>query len=92
MAFRLCLALGWPHPDYLLKLLTDKQFKEWCSYYALEPWGFEVEDARQALLNASVLRAAGAKTVKPEQFSMAFKSEPTMFDKALQAFGLSRRK
>jgi len=91
MAFRLCLALGWPHPDFLLKTLSHKQFQEWMTYYSLEPWGFDVEDARHAILNSSVLRAAGAKSVKPEQFSMVHKEPVTMLDKALTAFGIRRK-
>ena len=57
LAFRLCLALGWPHPDCLLDALTPEQFAEWADYYNLEPWGFEVEDLRVGILASTIARA-----------------------------------
>lgn len=43
---------------------------EWITHYRKEPWGFEAEDMRNALLAATVMRAAGAKNVKVEQFRL----------------------
>lgn len=43
---------------------------EWAEFYELEPWGFEVEDMRMAMICASIFRAAGAKNVKPRDFLM----------------------
>lgn len=40
-AFRLCLALGFPHPDHLMRELTSYQLAEWQAYYSLEPWGYK---------------------------------------------------
>lgn len=31
--FSLCLDLGYPHPDYLLPLLTSRQLAEWEAFY-----------------------------------------------------------
>ncbi len=36
MLFRLCLALGYPHPDYLTETLTSTQLTEWLAYYKLQ--------------------------------------------------------
>jgi hypothetical protein len=37
--FRLCLALGYQHPDVLLSQLTSRQITEWIAYSQLEPFG-----------------------------------------------------
>lgn len=37
-AYRLALALGIPHPDYLLGVLTARQFVGWMAYHSLEPF------------------------------------------------------
>ena len=38
-AFRLCLQLGCPHPDYLLPQLTSRQLAEWIAYCNVHPFG-----------------------------------------------------
>lgn len=48
MAFRLCLALGYSHPDELLSRLTLAQYQEWVAFYELEPFGDLRADQRQA--------------------------------------------
>lgn len=62
--------MGWPHPDYLLKALSPRQFAEWAEFYNTEPWGFDVDDARLGVLCASIFRSQGSKTAKPEDFMM----------------------
>ncbi len=37
--FRLCLALGYPHPVYLEQVLTSEQITEWGRYAEMEPFG-----------------------------------------------------
>ena len=69
--FRLSLALGYAHPDYLRPLLSLKQLRGWAAYYQLEPFGFEVEDARHSVSLAVACRLAGNKETKPTDFSMA---------------------
>ena len=44
-AFRLCLAIGCPHPDLLP--LTAGQLWDWFIYYAEEPFGDTRDDLRQ---------------------------------------------
>lgn len=39
MLFDLCLELGYPHPDHLLKELTAKQLREWEIKYRRKPFG-----------------------------------------------------
>jgi hypothetical protein len=43
LLFQLCLALGYPHPDYLKKHLTSKQLSEWMVYLDLEPIGYRMD-------------------------------------------------
>ncbi len=43
-AFRLCEHLKFPHPDYLLPLLSAKQFREWQEYYGECPFGADRDD------------------------------------------------
>lgn len=57
----MCLALGWPHPDYLLELLNADQLADWIDYSSREPFGFPIEDLRGAMQMAITANAAGAE-------------------------------
>lgn len=70
-AFRLCLALGYPHPDVLLAQITARQFQEWRAFYALDPFGERRAELRNALLG-SVIASQHGKAVDMERF-MLFK-------------------
>jgi hypothetical protein len=72
VAFRLCLALGYLHPDDLLEDLTAQQWAEWLEFYALEPWGFPVNDMRHGMLCAAVLAPHMKKgdTAEPRNFML----------------------
>lgn len=71
LRFRLSLALGCPHPDFLSLLLTERQVREWAEFYALEPWGFGVDDARMAAVMTAIATGFGARNVQPERFTLA---------------------
>lgn len=47
-----------------------RQVDEWVQFYRREPWGFEAEDMRNALLALVTAQAAGAKHVKLEMFRL----------------------
>lgn len=68
--FRLCLQLGWPHPDFLGEVLSVEQVYEWMDFASREPWGFEVDDHRAALQALVVARSAGSKSAKLEHFRL----------------------
>lgn len=71
LAFRLCLALGCPHPDYLLELLDGDQLADWAEYYSVEPWGFEAHDSWNGILATLIARSmGGSKTAVPKDFSL----------------------
>ncbi|HEV3416655.1 MAG TPA: hypothetical protein VG056_07580 [Pirellulales bacterium] len=75
-AFRLCLALGCPHPDHL-PLYAD-QFAEWREYYQLEPFG---DDWRQTALLAFIsARKGGARHCTIEDFMPTRKAERQQSD------------
>jgi len=44
--YRLCLELGYPHPDHLLAQLTSSQLAGWMTYAALEPFGEYAAEVR----------------------------------------------
>lgn len=39
-----------PHPRQLLARLTYEEFRDWCEYYELNPWGETRADLRQRVL------------------------------------------
>lgn len=42
------MALGYPHPDYLLFQLTASQLDEWWQFYKLQPFGINAWKTRLA--------------------------------------------
>lgn len=67
MAFALCLALGAPHPDFLLKLLTASQWQDWLDYASVFPVGPERDDWRAAYTAAGIA-SCWSEDVKVDQF------------------------
>ena len=81
-AFRLSLALGCLHPDFLLKQLTSKQVAEWEAYSQIEPFGGRHRDSYFGLLMALIANTnrdpkRRSKPFKPVDFMI-----PTAWDKA----------
>ena len=52
--YRLCLALGYPHPDILLASLSSAQIAGWMAFYTVEPWGIETEDLRSGIVASTM--------------------------------------
>ena len=74
-AFRLCLELGYPHPDVLLSQITSKQLGEWMAYYNVEPFGDTRRDLRSGIVAsvlANIYRKKGAKQYTPADFMPKF--------------------
>lgn len=65
------MALGIPHPDYLLEVLTADQLAGWTEYYGREPWGFPVEDMRAAMQMHVAVQIGGSTDLSLEDFSLA---------------------
>lgn len=53
MLFRLALALGKTVSE-LGRSLSYKEFREWCAFYQIEPWGDYRADMRIGILSATV--------------------------------------
>jgi hypothetical protein len=53
-AFRLCLELGYVHPDEMLRRMTARQFAEWCAFYGLDPFGEQRADLRAGIVAATM--------------------------------------
>lgn len=64
-AFRLCLALGLLHPDYLLNSLTSRQLAEWMAYYAVDPFGDQRGDLQAGIIAATVSNRWRGKNEAP---------------------------
>jgi len=66
------LALGYPHPDYLLPYLTAEQLTEWEAYSIIEPFGQPHEDDMLVGQTAGLANAVGMSKKKD---NTAFKAE-----------------
>jgi hypothetical protein len=78
-AFRLALALGAAHPDYLLPYLTSRQFRDWMDFYELEPWGSEMEFTRSGIVASTIAnchRDSRKLAFKPKDFMPQFGKPP----------------
>lgn len=59
--------------DALEASLSDAQYREWCEFFALEPWGSEVDFFRAGIIAATVANAApnrkpGSRPASPRDF------------------------
>lgn len=57
MLFRLALALGRTVGE--LGAMAYSEFREWCEYYEIEPWGESRADLRAGLICSAVVNYAG---------------------------------
>ena len=67
--FRLCLELGYTHPDYLLEDLTAIQLAEWEAFDKLDPIGSFREDLRMAQIcstNTNLVIQTNSKNKNPK--------------------------
>jgi len=64
-AFRLCLAIGCPHPDYLLSLLTSHQLAEWIAYFEIHRFGQDYTDGLIAQQLAQFFNANKGQSQRP---------------------------
>lgn len=71
MWHRLALALGCT-VDEAQERLTWREFRDWCAFYAVDPWGPERNDLAIAQLCALVANAVGGKRFKTADFVPQF--------------------
>ena len=72
----LCTELGYPHPDYLLPLLTSKQYGDWEAFYRVSPFGDRRADRRAAGVMAMVANRHRGPKEKPYQVEAFMPFEP----------------
>ena len=58
MWFRVAALLG-RTVEELQATITGDEFAGWCSFYALEPWGYEADTWRMAVLAATTANYSG---------------------------------
>ena len=65
------MALGYPHPDYLLRVLNSRQISEWQAWFAIEPFGQYPEYLRAGIIAATIANVHKGKkgrSLKAEDF------------------------
>ena len=72
----LCLELGFPHPDYLLPLLSSAQYADWQAFYNVSPFGDRRADRRAAGIQAMVANRHRGPKEKPYTVEMFMPFEP----------------
>lgn len=86
------MALGYSHPDHLLRELSSWQVTEWLAYYGLEPFGEERSDLRAGIVAATVANAnrdakRRAKPFEPGEFMPKFGGGSAGMDGADESAG-----
>ncbi len=66
----MALALGYPHPDYLLPYLTSRQLREWIAYNNIEPFGQPEQDLQSAFTRQVMAQTSMAERKNGEGFSI----------------------
>ena len=78
-AFRLALALGAAHPDYVLDRLTSRQLRDWMDFYEVEPWGSDMEFLRSGIVASTIAnchRDSRRPAFKAKDFTPQFGRPP----------------
>ncbi len=68
MAYRLCLAIGCPHPDHLFEVLTGEQFDGWCAYFRRRPFGHDLDHQMLAQLALLIAASGGQSGARMEDY------------------------
>lgn len=69
MWFRVAALLGMPVAEAQQRL-SSAEFVDWCAFYSLEPWGYDIGNWRMGVLGATVANYSGnvKKALKPSDF------------------------
>ena len=78
--YRLCLELGFPHPDYLWPWLTWEQVIGWRKAWNQDPWG-EVRADMRAAANTFWQAASGNSSDLPDLSYPYFKDDSVLWAK-----------
>lgn len=83
-AFRLCLALGVVHPDYLLRQINSYQLAEWMAYFQIHPFGQLESDRVVARVGASICHHLAKSTIEAKDFLPQRQQTPEEVEEALE--------
>lgn len=79
-------------------MLTSRQLAEWEAFARLEPWGFEIENARAALVASTVANFAGKRASRElslDDFTLRTRGAPkrgeSVASDVLAVFGKFKR-
>lgn len=89
-SFRLSLALGCPHPDFLLAQISSRQLAEWMAYYQVEPWGTPEARLGAAMLASTVANfspISARHDWKPADFMLQKPKPKTLTQRLADLFG-----
>ena len=95
MMFRLASLLGRTVGE-LDEQLSEREFREWCAFYMLEPWGYEIESFWHAMGPFTALNIAAAQVGKRSRKRLEdfYRSDPlkrrhwASTEEILAAFGV----
>lgn len=78
--------MGEPNVAVLEESVTDAQLRDWMTFFAMEPWGFEADWYRTGTIaamvgNAAPGRRSGSKPFSPSDFVPRMK--PTKLDRPM---------
>ena len=74
----MALALGYRHPDVMLRELTALQYAEWVMYYQVDPFGEQRADLRAGIIASTMSnrwRVKHEQSVQPIDFMPFAKSQ-----------------
>lgn len=84
-AFRLCVALGIRHPDYLD--ISSRQFSDWLAWYTHEPFGELRADLQAGIIASTInnrMRNKGERARPPTEF-MPYYEKPEQTPEQIRA-------
>lgn len=70
MWHRVAALLGGRTVEEWKNAMSSAEFVDWCAFYSLEPWGYDVGNWRMGVLGATVANYSGnvKKALKPSDF------------------------
>lgn len=82
--FRLCLALGYRHPRYLVRDLNARDIAEWMAYSLIEPWGAQHDEVLAGIIAAEIFNNTehrpGTQARKATDYMPSYTPDPMTED------------
>jgi hypothetical protein len=67
--------------------MSSAEFVDWCAFYSIEPWGYDVDNWRMGVMGSTVANYSGnlKKRLKPSDFIPHPDRQPRMEPEELKA-------